>query len=525
MDPVEQPLLLALEAAPDDWGLRLMIAEKQVQRGAVEEASELVSSAPKPPASDGDLQKLAEIGGPAAIPLVEKFAVENPTNPYGHTILAHLWETAGNEEKAQTHYTVANALSGVATPETSVPEQTEIAPPPSVAVSSIEPPLITVAATTAESGSEPGLISTSPKEARIEPMVKPKSRNGSKTTAILVAVAIHAAIILIATLLVILPPSKDEPEIVALMAPAQTTAKQEMKKKTVQKMVKRSPSSSSSAAAPMAIMMRANAVASFSAPVTTKTSTGPMGMGEGDLGSGGFGIGTGLGSGSGGGATFFGGKATGKRFLFIIDHSASMNDEQVELRNNELERSLSTLKGVQYHVVLFAGPAFFAEKGWEAVNANRIIGPEKTYSFITKAVDDFEFSGPPSALPRAKWRNATPENTKETMDYIRETDLIAGTDWEIAFRVGHYMEPPPDVIFFMSDGGGGNDPSPILATNAKRGSPVINTVSMQTKVGAAQFSAVAKGTGGKFTVVDKEGKAIDGDDYLRNPEKYADRLQ
>ena len=39
---------------------------------------------------------------------------------------------------------------------------------------------------------------------------------------------------------------------------------------------------------------------------------------------------------------FFGGKSTGKRFLFVLDHSASMKKHQVELRNKELDRALNT---------------------------------------------------------------------------------------------------------------------------------------------------------------------------------------
>jgi hypothetical protein len=43
---------------------------------------------------------------------------------------------------------------------------------------------------------------------------------------------------------------------------------------------------------------------------------------------------------------------------------------------------------------------------------------------------------------------------------------------------------------------------------------------MQTKSGAAQFAEVAKSTRGKYTIVDKDSKPIDGFDYLKNPGKY-----
>ena len=94
----------------------------------------------------------------------------------------------------------------------------------------------------------------------------------------------------------------------------------------------------------------------------------------------------------------------------------------------------------------------------------------------------------------------------------------------MALEIGHAIEPKPDVIFFMADGTGGNNPDPILEINRKNGRPVINTVAMQTKSGAQQFADVAKGTRGKYTIVDKDGKPIDGFDFLKNPDKYKNRL-
>ena len=356
--------------------------------------------------------------------------------------------------------------------------------------------------------------------------LRPESKNSRKATSIIVAVAVHVVIAILASFFVIMQASKDEPEIVAVMAPV-NTVKQEMKKRSVQKQVKKSPSSSSSAAAPMAMLMKANAMAKFTAPDVKITSTGPLGMGEGDLGNGGFGAGTGLGGDGMGGASFFGGTASGQRFLFVLDHSASMKDHQISLRNMELKKTLSTLKGVQYQVLLFAGPAFYAEKGWsvDGRSGTTVNGPgDKKYEFTRKKVSDYEFNGADSDLPRAKWLSSTPANVKKTMDFVQSTKKFGGTDWEMALRIGHYMEPPPDVIFFMADGTGGNSPPPILQVNQKRGRPVINTVAMQTGTGAAQFNAVAKGAKGTFTIVDKDGKPIKGEDFLKDPGKFKNRL-
>ena len=116
----------------------------------------------------------------------------------------------------------------------------------------------------------------------------------------------------------------------------------------------------------MAQLMRANAVAKIALPNVTRTSKGPLGLGDADFGSGGFGSG---GSGLGSGASFFGGSSTGKRFLFVLDHSASMRDNQMQLRNVELEKALSSLKGVEYQILLFAGGGYYASKGWSLERA------------------------------------------------------------------------------------------------------------------------------------------------------------
>ena len=207
-----------------------------------------------------------------------------------------------------------------------------------------------------------------------------------------------------------------------------------------------------------------------------------------------------------------------------------MKPNQVKLRNDELQRALGALRGVQYQVMLFAGGGYYAQDGWSVKRAankdNVITDPKgKKYHFVSKGgYADYEFKGLDSGLPKAEWLAANPSNVKKTMAFIQKSPLFGGTDWEMALRQGHYMSPPPDVIFFMSDGTGGNNPPPILAMNRKKGKPQINTIAMQTAAGASQFAAIAKGTGGKFTVVDKEGKAIDGFDFVKNPNKYKGRL-
>lgn len=516
MSDIESSLLGTLESHPEDWSVRWIVVDKMLERGANEEASALVVAAPSAPTTDEELQRFVELGGAESIPLLEGYVNQNPANPYGHEIFSNLLEWAGQPEKAAQHASVAMALRGTSSvPETLEDHVADALPVEELAHRPSSPP---PPPSLREPSNEGVTVTASVSQA------KPPSKAGSKVVSILVAVAVHLIIALIALLVVILPSSKEEPEIVAAMAPP-SAKKREMQKKNVVKQTKKT-SASSAAAAPIAQLMRASAMAKISMPNVTKTSKGPLGMGDADFGTGGFGSG---GDGLGSGASFFGGSSTGNRFLFIIDHSGSMKANQVALRNKEVERALKSLKGVQYQVILFAGGGYYAWPGWSTGPRKgkdvEVKGPKSSYKFVSKGgYDDYDFRGADSKLPREAWVDANPANVKKTMGIIKKHPLFVGTDWELALRIGHLMEPAPDVIFFMSDGSGGNAPAPILSFNSKHGKPVINTVAMQTIQGMKEFAEIAKRTEGSFTIVDKKGKPIDGFDYQKNPGKYRGRL-
>lgn len=265
--------------------------------------------------------------------------------------------------------------------------------------------------------------------------------------------------------------------------------------------------------------------------MTTVDSAG-IGLGDATLGMS-FGSSMNLGSAGGASAMFFGTRATGKRFLFVLDASRSMKPNQVKLRNEELSRTLKSLRGVDYQVLLFAGGAYFAEKGWGIAPKSGAgqFGPEKftspggDYSFTSKSLFQFSLVGDESGFPVPKWKSANSTNINRSIEDVEASQLFSGTDWDNALRLAHLMKPPPDVIFFMSDGLDRNlDTSAIVRDSKKNGSPKINSVAMQTKEGAEGFSTIARRTGGTYTIVDKDGEAIDGFEFMKNPEKFAGRL-
>ncbi len=352
---------------------------------------------------------------------------------------------------------------------------------------------------------------------------------GKKTGAIATAIIVHVVLALIFALIVVLPSMRDEPEIVAAIIGPPTRQEQQMQKKSV---AKQASMTSASAASAMKNLMRANAAAVIAAPEVTKTSTSAVGLGEGDFG-GGFGVGGGSG-GMGSGATFFGMKSAGKRILFVLDFSGSLSKDQVNLTVEETTRALKSLQaGMQYQVIRFAGGGVFAWPGWKVDDKtvkfdNLVTDPQgKKYRFYApkKNYTDFEFDGPDAGLPKEKWLDVGSANIKKTVDILEEKQTFLGTDWLMALKVAHGMDPPPDVIYFMSDGTGGNAPAPILSYNRAHGRPVINTFAMQTTQGAKEFAAVADGTKGKFMIVLKNGGTIDGADYLKDPAKYKNKIK
>ncbi|MEM6916896.1 MAG: hypothetical protein AAF491_10055, partial [Verrucomicrobiota bacterium] len=119
MSELEASLIQALETHPEDWSLRILVAEKMLERAALQEAAQLVVSAPCPPETEEQLHRLAELGGFGSVPLIESFIGSNPASGYAHTLLADILLAQGELAKAEQHRTVALALNSAHAPEIS----------------------------------------------------------------------------------------------------------------------------------------------------------------------------------------------------------------------------------------------------------------------------------------------------------------------------------------------------------------------------------------------------------------------
>lgn len=156
----------------------------------------------------------------------------------------------------------------------------------------------------------------------------------------------------------------------------------------------------------------------------------------------GSGIGGGLGDGmgGGGGTGFFGLKANGTHFCYIIDYSASMKQGgRVRRMRQELTKSINDLPfGVQVCIIMFSGPS------WQAgEDANDIRSKWSQGKAGWQRKGGFE---------KPRWVTLTPGSKKSLIKDIQETPLTFGTDWMPGFEMAFKLTPQPSVIFFMTDG-------------------------------------------------------------------------
>lgn len=401
MSPVEISLQSTLDDHPEDWSIRFLLIDKILERGAREEARDLVVAAPHPPKAEADLHRVVDLAGADARDLVTAFVAQHPANGYGHQLLGEIHRWKGNEERALQHLKVAESLETSATRQ--VDEAGEVVEPAESSVPSAKseftplplPPLPHEDDTPSES-------EVSVDEVAVVP------ERGKMATAILTTIIIHLVIALIAGLVVVLPKMKDQPEIVVSMAPP-STKKQEMQKKNVVKQTKRT-TASSAAAAPLAQLMRASAIAKISLPNVTKTSTGPLGIGDANYGAGGFGTG---GAGLGSGDTMFGSQSGNGLVGSFYDLKQDRNKKPTGITGNDPKKFNAVMQKAarekfsssafsQYFKApidlrfgILAIPTMTAEKGPAAFAVEKVVDPKAWMVHYRGRVE------PPQ---RGKWR-------------------------------------------------------------------------------------------------------------------------
>lgn len=169
---------------------------------------------------------------------------------------------------------------------------------------------------------------------------------------------------------------------------------------------------------------------------------------------------------------FFGTAAEGRTFVFIVDASGSMEENNRWGRAiTELSKSIGKLKPHQEFYVYFFS---------DADKTMRLFDPRPAEGLV----------------------KATPANKQRAQRWIKGKNIRPGglTNPEMALEEGLQMKP--DVVFLMTDGEF-DDPEILVARIARLngGTTSIHTIALQNDGGAESLEAIAKQNRGTYRFV------------------------
>lgn len=175
-------------------------------------------------------------------------------------------------------------------------------------------------------------------------------------------------------------------------------------------------------------------------------------------------------SGKAGEATFFGARAYGTRFVFIIDASTSMEGYRWNRALGELLKSIGRLaEGTEFFIIAFH---------FEPVPID----------FSRAATRSYLVKGNSSVVQCRRWLRA--------LTLAPQTMPASSLELAMAFQ--------PDAIFLLSDGELRDNSLALLRLkNQKDGKPIIpiNTIHLFSDDGKETLETLAKENGGSFTAV------------------------
>ncbi len=331
-----------------------------------------------------------------------------------------------------------------------------------------------------------------------------RSERNSGVASLAIAILVHAGLLALLAFIVVKVIEEAPPDLVVASGPQ--TVERNMDKKIFETKNQPKPSAPSMASQ----LINSSAMSNVSVPSLDIADPNPT-IGIGDSFGLGFGTGSG-GNGGGSGVAFFGSKSVAQRVAFIIDVSKSLSDRQFEMIKDELNKSLSKLAAsVQYQVLFFSGPAWFAEDSYK-VKQSAVVSGGKKYGWTRKGKtahfdpDD----GEKISYPKRNWMPANKKNLKKTATDIKQVERSFGTDWRWPLKLALELDPKPDVIYFLTDGAV-KDGDKMVELTLKRERRVkgaktkINTISMMQPKAVDNLLELAKKTRGQFTIVHENG--------------------
>ena len=193
--------------------------------------------------------------------------------------------------------------------------------------------------------------------------------------------------------------------------------------------------------------------------------------------------------GDGKSATFFGTKASGRRFVFVVDRSTSMEYGSRNFVSQEMFNRYDVAKS-------------------ELLNAIESLQPHQEFFVVMFAHNTIPMFGERS-LERTGEQEfemipATTENRNRFHSWLESVDMGPGTDPRLALELAISMKP--DAIFMLSDGAfvsEMNDDRPktyqIVKRHARQRTIVpINTISLVVEATIPAMKDIAETSGGKF---------------------------
>jgi len=178
----------------------------------------------------------------------------------------------------------------------------------------------------------------------------------------------------------------------------------------------------------------------------------------GDQGKGMTTIGEGLGA-----ASFFGAKAQGTRFVFVVDNSNSMGGGRFETALNELMKTVEGMTPQQsFYVIFFSDTAY------------GLFHPQPAKTMV----------------------RATDDNKQKLRSWLGTVEMCLKTKGEEALKIAFGLQP--DVIYILGDGRFTDRAGAMLVAPHNRRVPV-HTLGMEVDpIGKQEFQAIAKANNGTY---------------------------
>ncbi|HUG94384.1 MAG TPA: hypothetical protein VML55_26370 [Planctomycetaceae bacterium] len=198
--------------------------------------------------------------------------------------------------------------------------------------------------------------------------------------------------------------------------------------------------------------------------LSAEVGAAPAGSGDGE---GGRGEGQGAGDGDGAGR-FFGAEAHGRRLVYVVDRSNSMNHPHPSEARTRFRR-------LQFELLSSIGR----------------MGPEMEFFIIF-------FNDEPHPMPARELQAATPQARQYFLDWMARVRALGRTDPRAALELA--LQLRPDTIYFLSDGAFTPRIELDLRKIRQRGT-VIHTFAFGDEGGRETLEWVAESNGGKYHFV------------------------